>query len=143
MYVSRMPAKRFSYSVSLDRSGGLLAEGEHPLDPGEAWTPEHLVLAGLAECSLASLAYHAERMQLSTGASADASGAVTKREEDGRYAFVEVQCGLDVAIEPEPAPEALADLLARAERDCFISASLTVKTEYEWRVNGRAVRRTS
>jgi hypothetical protein len=62
---------------------------------------------------------------------------VTKRESDGRYAFVELLCGLDVTL--EPAPDDLRGLLELAERDCFISASLTTPTEYEWRVNGRTV----
>jgi hypothetical protein len=62
---------------------------------------------------------------------------VTKRDSDGRYAFVEVQCGLDVELTPEP--EDVRGLLASAERDCFISASLTVPTSYEWRVNGELV----
>ena len=31
----------------------------------------------------------------------------------------------------------LAELIAKAERDCFISASLTTKPRYRWTVNGR------
>ena len=138
-----MSPKRLEFSASVDAEGSLCAEERESLDAGATWTAEHLVLAALCRCSLASLRFHAEKENRSSDGSAAATGVVTKREKDGRYAFVEVQCGLDVAIEPEPAPEALADLLARAEGDCFISASLTVKTEYEWRVNGRAVRRTS
>jgi organic hydroperoxide reductase OsmC/OhrA len=46
---------------------------------------------------------------------------------------------VDVALEPEP--EDVEALLALAERDCFISASLTAPTEYEWRVNGQVVAR--
>jgi hypothetical protein len=68
---------------------------------------------------------------------ASASGLVTKRERDGRYAFVELLCGLDVTV--EPAPDDPAGLLALAERDCFVGASLTAPVEYEWRVNGRLV----
>jgi organic hydroperoxide reductase OsmC/OhrA len=136
-------AKRLEFSASIDEAGSLCAEERESLDPGEAWTPEHLVLAALCRCSLASLRFHARRDGIATTGTGSATGVVTKRETDGRYAFVELQCGLDVRIEPEPEAAALADLLAHAERDCFISASLTAKTEYEWRVNGRAVRRTS
>jgi len=35
---------------------------------------------------------------------------------------------------PEAALAELADLLAKAERDCFISASLTTKPTYRWTV---------
>ena len=135
--------KRFEFAASIGADGSLCAEDRERLDPGEVWAAEHLVLAALCRCTLASLRFHAERDGIRTGGTGAATGVVTKRESDGRYAFVEVQCGLDVEVEPEPDQESLADLLARAERDCFISASLAVTTEYEWRVNGRAVRRTA
>jgi organic hydroperoxide reductase OsmC/OhrA len=129
--------KRFEYRASIDADGALCAEERDRLDPGETWTPEHLVLAALCRCSLSSLRYHAEQAGLETRGAASASGVVTKRERDGRYAFVEVQCGLDVTIEPPPKdPAALAAL---AERDCFVGASLTVQVEYEWRLNGALV----
>lgn len=136
-------AKRFEFSASVARDGSLCAEDRERLDPGEAWTPEHLVLAALCRCTLASLRFHAERAGVTVTGRAAASGVVTRRESDGRYAFVEVQCGLDVECEPALQTAALADLLAGAERDCFISASLVVSTEYEWRVNGSPARRTA
>ena len=130
-------AKRFEFAASVDREGALCAEERDRLDPGAAWTAEHLVLAALCRCSLASLRFHAERDGLRAAGTAAASGVVTKRAEDGRYAFVELLCGMDVTV--EPVPENLADLLARAERDCFVGASLTEPVEYEWRVNGELV----
>jgi organic hydroperoxide reductase OsmC/OhrA len=130
-------AKRLEYAASVDREGALCAEERDRLDPGEAWTPEHLVLAALCRCTLSSLRFHAERDGLRAAGTAAATGLVTKREGDGRYAFVELLCGLDVTI--EPAPGDVADLLARAERDCFVAASLATPVEYEWRVNGELV----
>lgn len=129
--------KRFEYAASINREGALCAEDRDRLDPGETWTPEHLVLAALCRCTLSSLRFHAERDGLRATGTASASGVVTKREEDGRYAFVELLCGMDVTV--EPAPDVLGDLLARAERDCFVGASLTARVEYEWRVNGKLV----
>ncbi len=129
-----MPAKRFEFAASVAADGALCAEERDRLDPGEAWTAEHLVLAALCRCSLASLRFHAERDGIAVAGTAVASGLVTRRETDGRYAFVELQCGLDVTL--EPAPGDLSALLALAERDCFIGASLTAPVEYEWRVNG-------
>jgi organic hydroperoxide reductase OsmC/OhrA len=129
--------KRLEFTASIALDGSLCAEGRERLDPGESWTSEHLVLAALCRCTLASLRFHAERANLTASGTAAAAGVVTKRDTDGRYAFVEILCGLDVSLEPGPAdPQAL---VALAERDCFISASLTVKTEYEWRVNGELV----
>ena len=62
---------------------------------------------------------------------------MTKRETDGRYALVEINAALEVAVEPDPGDDAVADLLAKAERDCFVGASLTVAPDYTWTVNGR------
>ena len=127
-------AKTFEYAISLDRAGRPAAEGGEPLELPEEWTAEHLVLAGLARCSLTSLRYHATRAGLDAVGSASARGRVTRREDDERYAFVEIECELDVEIEPEPGD--LAELLAQAERDCFVGASLTTRPRYRWRVNG-------
>ena len=54
-------AKQFEYAATLGADGSLLADGGDPLVPGEAWSPEHLVLAGLMRCTLKSLTFHAER----------------------------------------------------------------------------------
>jgi len=133
-------AKQFEYAASLDAEGCLLAGGEAPLIPGEAWTPEHLVLAGLMRCTLKSLRFHAERASVSVRGGAAAEGVVGKREEDGRYAFVEIECGLDVELDPLPEGDALVELLDLAERDCFVGASLKLSPRYEWRVNGELIR---
>ena len=132
-------ARQFEYAASLDGNGRLLADGD-ALEPGEAWSPEHLVLAGLMRCTLKSLRFHADRTGFSVRGSAAAEGVVTKRDEDGRYAFAEIECGLDVELEPLPEDGALRELLDLAERDCFVGASLTAKPRYEWRVNGEVVR---
>lgn len=112
------------------------------LEVDEGWTPEHLVLAGLAHCMLKSLDFHASRASVRASGGAAAEGVVTKRDEDGRYAFTEVECGLDVELDPPPEGQALAELLDLAERDCFVGASLTARPRYEWRVNGEVVARS-
>ena len=129
-------AKRFQYAVSIDADGGPCAEGGAPLAVPEEWTPEHLVLAALVRCTLKSLAYHAGRAGSTSRGSGAAGGVVTRRDEDGRYALVEARCRLDVDLDPLPASDALVGLLAKAERDCFVGASLRAAPQYEWRVNG-------
>ena len=133
-------AKQFEYAASLDAEGQLLAGGESPLVPGDPWTPEHLVLAGLMRCTLKSLTFHAERGGASVRGGAAAEGIVAKREDDGRYAFVEIECGLDVELDPLPQGDELVELLDLAERDCFVGASMKPSPRYEWRVNGELVR---
>jgi uncharacterized OsmC-like protein len=131
-------ARTFEYAASLDADGRLLAGGDDPLAPGDAWTPEHLVLAGLMRCTLQSLRHHAESASVAVSGGAAAEAVVTRRE-DGRYGFVEIECGLDVALDPPLAGRELANLLELAERDCFVGASLTPSPRYEWRVNGEVV----
>jgi organic hydroperoxide reductase OsmC/OhrA len=121
----RTQPKRSEYAVEVD-GHDLTA-----FDP--AWKPEHLVLAALARCSLASLAHHAGRDGVSVEASARARGVVSRRE-DGSWGFVEIECTVDVQLDPEPAD--LHDLEARAERGCFIGASLDPPPRYVWKVSG-------
>jgi len=124
-------AKVLEFAASVGTDGRVTARGESLLPP-QSWTPEHLVLAGLVRCSLASLGHHARRAGIEVRGSGDASGTVTKRDDDGRYAFVEITCRLDVELTPPPADP--AKLLGKAERDCFIGASLTAKPTYIWNV---------
>jgi organic hydroperoxide reductase OsmC/OhrA len=134
-------ARQFEYAATLGADGRLLANGGDPLVPGKAWSPEHLVLAGLMRCTLKSLAFHAERSGISMRGEASSSAVVARRQSDGRFAFAEVECGLDVRLDPLPGAERLTELLALAERDCFVGASLTESPRYEWRVNGEVVER--
>ena len=43
---------------------------------------------------------------------------------------------LDVTLEPLPGAEAVRELIAKGERDCFVGASLNVEPDYHWTVNG-------
>jgi len=130
-------AKSFDYAVTLDeawdarsdRGGGVLAGADEA-----SWTPEHLVLAGLARCTLTSLRFHCVRAGVRLTSSAAARGTVTRREEDGRFAFVEIVVEGEVGFDPKPSEAEVADLLSKGERDCFIGASLTAKPTYAWRV---------
>ena len=124
--------KRLDYSVS-ERSGT-------PADAEPDWTAEHLLLAGLARCSLSSLEYFAKRVNVEVSGTADADGVVTRRDADGRFAFVETRVALDIQVQPALEGAELAKLLDSAEYGCFIGASLTAKPAYEWRVNGEPVR---
>ncbi|HEY3462087.1 MAG TPA: OsmC family protein [Gaiellaceae bacterium] len=131
-------AKELRYAVELSATGDLTEEDGVALDVPAGWSPEHLLLAALVRCSLKSLRYHAERTNVEVrSASGNARTLVTKREPDDRYALVETDVELLVELEPEP--DALDELLARAERDCFVGSSLTAKPSYRWVVNGRTI----
>jgi uncharacterized OsmC-like protein len=128
-------AKEFRYAIDLREGGSLRTEEGEQLDVDPAWSPEHLLLAALIRCSLKSLGYHARRSRIEVSdAHGSARALFTKRESDERYAIVECDVELAVRLVPMPGSDELADLLAKAERDCFISASLTVKPGYRWTV---------
>ncbi len=135
--MSTRPSRTFHYSVTQDRAARVSADGKTELELGPDWKPEHLVLAGLVRCTLESLRFHASRAGIDFVASASASSTVTRRDEDERYAFVEIS--VDFQLELEPQPDDVAELLAKAERDCFVGASLTTKPSYRWHVNGAPV----
>ena len=133
-------AKELRYAVELTAAGELREEHGVALETPAEWSPEHLMLAALVRCSLKSLGYHARRMGIEARpASGRARTLVTKRERDDRYAIVDTDLELEVEIEPEPEPDALVELLALAERDCFIGSSLTAPPRYRWTVNGRTI----
>jgi len=131
-------AKEFRYAIGLGADGAVSTESGATLVPGAEWTPEHLLLAALVRCTLKSLRHHLERAGVALGGSVGgASARVTKRESDGRFAAVETVVELSVLLAPEPDDAAVAALLAKAERDCFVGASLTAAPVYRWVVNGR------
>jgi organic hydroperoxide reductase OsmC/OhrA len=127
------------FAASIDASGRIAAEDCRSLELPPEWTAEHLLLAALLRCSLTSLRYHAKRVGIDATGGGDARGTITQRDSDGRYAFVEVDAELDVTLEPAPESQSVEELLLKAERDCFIGASLAVKPAYRWRVNGAEI----
>ena len=126
--------KTFAYDVSVDRAGRIATDGTS-VELGDEWTADHLLLAAVVRCSIASLGFHARRADVDHVASGRASGVVTKPEGEERYRFVEIDVEIEAVLDPLPEPAALAELLARAERDCFVGSSLKTKPRYTWRVN--------
>jgi organic hydroperoxide reductase OsmC/OhrA len=124
--------KVFEYAVELDSDGTASIPGGASFLPPPGWTADHLLLAALVRCSLDALAYHARRAGSTTRGSGWATGRVTKRASDGRYGFVEIDCRIDARLDPPIAD--LRGLAAKAERDCFVGASLTVAPRYDWRL---------
>ena len=115
----------FDVSVDDDRSSKS-ALGGTAIAREDAWWPEHLVLAALVRCTLASMDYSAREAGLDVVGSGRAHGTVTKRDADGLYAFVDIQ--------------SVAELVEKAERGCFVSNSLTTAPRHHWTVNGEEVR---
>jgi organic hydroperoxide reductase OsmC/OhrA len=127
--------KQFRYAVDLLEGDVVRTEDGTPLGDGPEWTPEHLLLAALVRCSVKSLKHHAKRAAIEVeSATGSASSVFSRRESDGRFAATELHVELALKLEPKPGEAELVELLAKAERDCFIGASLTVKPTYAWTV---------
>jgi organic hydroperoxide reductase OsmC/OhrA len=125
--------KEFRFAVDLGDQ--LRTEDGTPLAADAAWTPEHLLLAALVRCSLASLDHHARRAGNHVErAHGSARALFARREADGRYAATEIDVALEVRLTQEPGEQERETLFEKAERDCFIGASLTVKPRYAWSV---------
>jgi len=128
------------FDVTVDRDRvARSALGGSPLPREAEWWAEHVVLAGLVRCTLASMDYSARRLGFNSVGSGQAHGTVTKRDEDGLYAFVDIQTRLEIQLAPPPDPDALSELLANAEHGCFVSNSLTAKPRHRWIVNGEEI----
>jgi organic hydroperoxide reductase OsmC/OhrA len=126
-------AKVFEYAVEVDRGGRMTIPGGAQIEPPEGWSPDHLLLAALVRCSIDAFVYHAHRAGRETRAAGSARGTITKRDSDGRYAFVEIGVEVDATVTPRA--DDPADLVAKAQRDCFVGASLTIEPDYTWRVS--------
>ena len=139
-----MPVKPkvLEFEVSVDRErSARSALGGAAIVRGDAWSPEHLVLAALVRCTLGSMDYSARRAGLDVVGSGRAHGKVTKRKVDGLYAFVDIQSELAIELDPSPPREVVDELVEKAERGCFVSNSLTATPRHRWTVNGEEVGR--
>jgi organic hydroperoxide reductase OsmC/OhrA len=126
-------AKVFEYAAEIDRAGRMTIPGGAQIDPAEGWSADHLLLAALIRCSIDSFTYHARRAGHEVEAQGQARGTVTKASPEDRYAFV----SLDVRIDAQLTPRATDsdELIANAERDCFVGASLKTKPTYDWQLS--------
>jgi uncharacterized OsmC-like protein len=130
-----VPARAKELRYAVDLQDVLRTEDGTPLETDPAWSPEHLLLAALIRCSLKSLDYHARRIGNAVDdAHGNARAVIAKRDSDGRYATTEIELDLRVRLHLQPGEDELAALLEKAERDCFVGASLTVKPTYSWSV---------
>jgi len=150
--IAPMPSsKQFSYEVDVSWAGGrsstLTTEGrteiisgppaDFPLGDASRWSPEQLFLASLASCTMISFLAHADHRGVDVrGYSARIDGTVMRRVEDGRYAFVHVHQRPEVVVAPGQGDRA-RELIGKAERDCFISASTTAEIQNDWEIEER------
>ena len=130
----------FEFEIAVDRgrtSRSALGGGD--LEREDEWWPEHLVLAALVRCTLASMDYSARKAGLDVVGEGRAHGTVAKRDSDGLYAFVDIRSRLEIELDPPPEQSAVRELIAEAERGCFVSNSIETRPRHHWTVNGEEI----
>jgi peroxiredoxin-like protein len=92
------------------------------------WTPEHLLIAAVASCYVATFSAIAQMSKLEFSELAvSVEGKLTKEADGLRFTAITVRPSLLLA-NPADQDRALR-LLQKAERGCLIARSLTAKTE--------------
>ncbi len=133
----------YSYQAEVEwigrRAGRLTGEGLPPLDvsapaefSGESglWTPEHFLVAATSSCLMTTFLALAELSKLPVSSlRIRATGRVEKVPGDG-YRFTKVTLAPEIGVAAEQ-EERARKVLAKAEKNCFISNSLRAAVEVE------------
>ena len=99
------------------------------------WSPEHLFTASLQSCTMLSFLAHCAHNGVEVVSyQSEAAGELARRDEDRRYALRRVAMIVTATVAGGHAQLAQS-LTAKAERDCFISASTTAAVETAWRIS--------
>lgn len=118
-----------------------------PIDyggPGDAWSPEHLLLAAVHSCLLLTFRAFAKMSQLPfQSLGVDTSGTVDKHDGVTRFTEIVMRARLDVP--PGTSVERAQRVLERSEKACLVSASLSTPIRLEVTVveAGAAVTQTA
>ena len=83
--------------------------------------------------------YSARKAGLDVVGEGRAHGTVTRRDSDGLYAFVDIESRLEIELDPPPEQNAVQELIAEAERGCFVSNSIEPRPRHHWTVNGEEI----
>lgn len=104
-----------------------------PLDfdgPGDAWSPEHLLLAAVETCFLFTFRAVAKASRLEYR-SLDLSIEGTVDRRDGVTRFTEIVLRPRLTIGSETDRERVLSVLQKSERSCLVSASLSTPIRLE------------
>jgi peroxiredoxin-like protein len=98
--------------------------------PGDAWSPEHLLLAAVQACFLFTLRAIARVSRLEfTKLELDAVGTVERK--DGVTRFTDIVLRPRLTVPPGANHERLRQILEKSEKTCLVSASLSTPLRLE------------
>jgi peroxiredoxin-like protein len=104
-----------------------------PLDfdgPGDAWSPEHLLLAAVETCFLFTLQAVARASKLEFR-SLELSGEGTVNRKDGVTRFTEIVLRPRLRLSADGDRERAIRVLEKSEKACLVSASLSTPIRLE------------
>lgn len=139
--MSMMDSYTFNVDInwSAARSGRLSSDGLPGLDvsaplefhgePGQ-WTPEHLLVAAVSSCLMTTYMAIAEMNHLNVESyHARAFGRLERIPGEG-YRFTEIVLTPEIGVDRDDVEKALK-VMAKAEKNCFISNSLRAAVQVE------------
>ena len=98
--------------------------------PGDAWSPEQLLLGAVEACFVLTFRAIARASKIEfTSLAVDAEGIVDR--EDGRTRFTEIVLRPRVSLPAGEDPVRVRRALEKAERGCLVSASLGTPVRVE------------
>lgn len=104
-----------------------------PLDfdgPGDAWSPEHLLLAAVETCFLFTLQAVARASNLPfTSLQLSAEGTVDRK--DGSMRFTEIVLRPRLTVPPGVDPDRARRVMEKSEKTCLVSTSLSTPIRLE------------
>jgi len=104
-----------------------------PLDfdgPGDAWSPEHLLVAAVETCLLFTLQAVARASKIEFR-SLQVSGEGVVDRQDGAIRFTEIVLRPRLVLAPGTDPDRARRALEKSERACLVSASLSTPVRLE------------
>jgi organic hydroperoxide reductase OsmC/OhrA len=103
--------------------------------PGDAWSPEHLLLAAVEACFLFTLrgVARASRVEF-TAIEISATGTVDRR--DGAVRFTEIVLRPRLTVRPGADRDRVMRVLEKSEKACLVSASLATPIRLEAEIIG-------
>lgn len=105
--------------------------------PGDAWSPEHALLASVQACFLFTLRGVARLSKIEfTRLELDAEGTVDR--QDGAIRFVEIVLRPRLSVAPDTDRTRALGVLEKAKKACLISSSLSTPIRLEPEVTGGA-----
>jgi peroxiredoxin-like protein len=134
-YAVRLTGGSSGYA-SVEADGMPDVRAAPPLDfdgPGDAWSPEQLLLAAVETCFLFTLRAVAQASRLEfTACEVSAHGTVDRADGVTRFTEIVLRPRLRVAAGTDP--ERARRVMEKAERACLVSASLATPIRLETEV---------